>query len=103
MPLPDSLVFVKPGKVRQAAQGGGATLRPLLLVLLFAAQQRDDHPLRAAAQRHPDLLARLDALAALRDDNAHASSERGRGERPSAAELRAAIDTTYQAIALLGS
>ena len=52
---------------------------PVCAVALLAAGRDPEHPLRQAATRHPDLLARLDALAQARDRAAHDS------DRPSAA------------------
>ena len=70
-PLPESLSSVRRGKVQNAEQYGGGSLRPLTLLALLCADRHDDHPLHRAATRQPDLLHRLDALASARDRAAH--------------------------------
>lgn len=74
-PLPQRLSSVRRGKVQHAEQSGRGSLRPLLILVLLAAQWDDEHPLRAAATRRPSLLVDLDALAAARDDAAHEGAE----------------------------
>jgi hypothetical protein len=79
-PLPPTLTAVRRGKVQHAEDSVRGSLRPLLVLALLAAGRDPEHPLRRAAPRHPDLLARLDALAQARDRAAHDSND-----RPSAA------------------
>lgn len=72
-PLPPTLSRSVRGKLVPAATRGEASLRPLALSALLAADARRDHPLRALLSRAPDALARLDALATARDRVSHAS------------------------------
>ncbi len=74
-PLPETLTSVRRGKVQYAEQSRRGSLRPLLILAILAARWNEDHPLRGAASSHPDLLHRLDDLAAARDRAAHAGSE----------------------------
>jgi hypothetical protein len=71
-PLPDSLTRVRQGKVRSAAEFGGGSLRPRLIVAILAAYHKLLHPLRAAGQVRPELLRELDRLASFRDESGHA-------------------------------
>jgi len=74
VPLPATLIDVKQGKVRNAAEYGSQSLRPHILAALLATRKFRDHPLHNLAQTHPDILSRLDWLATLRDASSHASS-----------------------------
>lgn len=70
-PLPTSLASVRRGKIQNAEQGGGGSLRPLVLLGLLCADLNEQHPFRQAARTHPDLLHLLDDLATARDRAAH--------------------------------
>jgi len=70
-PLPLTLSSVRRGKVQYAEQGGGGSMRPLLVLALLCAEEDGEHPLRHAGRLWPDLLHRLDALATARDCAAH--------------------------------
>jgi hypothetical protein len=103
-PLPPSLARVRHGKVQNAAQYGGGSLRPLLVLALLSTAGLDQHPLRRAAAEAPDLLHRLDAVATVRDSSAH----EGSGERTSQREqeqrrqrIREAVETVFTSVALL--
>ena len=54
--LPRSLTDVKAGKVKNAAETGEGSLRPLLLATLFTASKQPSHPLRNVATDNPNLL-----------------------------------------------
>lgn len=73
-PLPVTLSSVRRGKVQNAEQQGGGSLRPLVVLGLLCADRDDEHPLRCAAGAMPDLLHRLDDLATARDRAAHDGS-----------------------------
>jgi hypothetical protein len=50
------------------------SLRPNILAALLATRKFGEHPLHNLAQKHPDILSRLDRLATLRDSSSHAST-----------------------------
>jgi hypothetical protein len=96
-PLPRALGRVQASKVQWAAQHGGQSLRPHLLSALLTAHADTTHPLHIAAREQPDLLARLNALAELRDTiAAHASSRTLQLE-----QLSPAVDTVYTTVEAL--
>jgi hypothetical protein len=70
-PIPRSISRVKPGGVRRAAENGGGTLGQRVVVALLTARADNDHPLRKAAAKAPDLLERLGDVIKLRNQSAH--------------------------------
>ena len=73
-PLPVTLSSVRRGKVQYAEQGGGGSLRSLVVLGLLCADRDEGHPFRRTGSRAPDLLHRLDQLATARDRAAHDSA-----------------------------
>ena len=94
-PLPATLSSVRRGKVQYAEQGGGGSLRPLVVLGLLSADLDDDHPFRRAARTAPDLLHRLDELATARDRAAHD----GAATWPQ--QVQRHVDTAYAAVEAL--
>ena len=89
------------GKVRWAAERGGGSLRPRLIVAILAAYHKLLHPLRAAATSRPQLLLELDHLASMRDESGHAVEE---GAGPASLDLVIQqTDLAYITIALLAN
>ena len=71
--LPDALRHVKHGHVRAVSDyGDNWRLRPLVAATLLGARTETNHPLRSAARKAPDLLGRIDRLAELGSEAAHA-------------------------------
>lgn len=99
-PLPDSLTRVKHGKVRFAAESGGGSLRPRLIVTMLAAYHKLLHPLRVAGRVRPALLEELDQLASLRDESSHAA--KGVTEVPLSVVLQQ-TEIAYATISLLAA
>jgi hypothetical protein len=62
-PPPAAVVKVTPGQVRSAADYAGGSLRARMAAAILCAARHLDHPLRRAADTHPDILDRVDALA----------------------------------------
>jgi hypothetical protein len=94
-PLPATLTSVRRGKVQCAEQGGGGSLRPLVVLGLLCADRDEDHPFRRAGRCTPDLLHRLDELAKARDRAAHD----GAATWPQLVERH--VDTAYAAVEAL--
>lgn len=94
-PLPETLSSVRRGKVQHAEQGGGGSLRPLVLLGLLCADRDEDHPFRRAGRSAPDLLHRLDELATARDRAAHD----GAATWPQ--KVQRHVDTAYAAVEAL--
>lgn len=94
-PLPLTLSSVRRGKVQNAEQGGGGSLRPLVVLAMLCADRDEHHPLRRVGRTQPDLLHRLDALATARDRAAHDGS-------PTWPEkVKAHVESAYLAIEAL--
>ncbi len=94
-PLPVTLSSVRRGKVQYAEQGGGGSLRPLVVLGLLCADRDEDHPFRRAGRTAPDLLHRLDELATARDRAAHD----GAATWPQ--KVQRHVDTAYAAVEAL--
>ncbi len=94
-PLPVTLSSVRRGKVQNAEQGGGGSLRPWLVLGLLCADRDEEHPLRRAGRTTPELLHRLDELATARDRAAHD----GAASWPQ--KVQRHVDTAYTAIEAL--
>lgn len=94
-PLPETLSSVRRGKVQHAEQGGGGSLRPLVVLSLLCADRDEDHPFRRAGRTAPDLLHRLDELSKARDRAAHD----GAATWPQ--QVQRHIDTAYAAVEAL--
>jgi hypothetical protein len=94
-PLPATLSSVRRGKVQNAEQGGGGSLRPLVVLGLLAADRDMEHPFRRAGRTAPDLLHRLDTLATARDRAAHD----GAATWPQ--KVQRHVDTAYAAVEAL--
>ncbi|HEX5749775.1 MAG TPA: hypothetical protein VFZ09_26325 [Archangium sp.] len=100
-PLPPSLARVRAGKVEHADRSGSGSLRPLLVLALLGTPGVAKHPLARAANQVPDLLHRLDALAAIRDKAAHEGTERQRPtltSREWPEQIRECVETVYLAV-----
>ena len=74
-PLSKSLVDVKQGKIKSAADYGEGSLRSHLLAALLTTRHDSKHPLQLVAQNAPEMLTRLDNLAQLRDKSSHFSNQ----------------------------
>lgn len=94
-PLPVTLSSVRRGKVQSAEQGGGGSLRPLVVLGLLCADRDEEHPFRRAGRTAPDLLHRLDELATARDRAAHD----GAATWPQ--KVQRHVDTAYAAVEAL--
>jgi hypothetical protein len=94
-PLPLTLSSVKRGKIQYAEQGGGGSLRPLVVLGLLCADRDKEHPFRRAGRTTPDLLHRLDELATARDRAAHD----GAATWPQMVQRH--VDTAYAAVEAL--
>jgi hypothetical protein len=70
-PLPDGLLQQSADQVARAAQGFLPSFRAALVAALLASTDHAGHPLRAAATERPDLYARFDGAAGLRNEGAH--------------------------------
>jgi len=93
--LPNTLTDVKPGKVKNVAETGHGSLRPLLLATLFTAAKQPSHPLRNVATQNPNLLIELDTLAKLRDQSSHSNQHSLTLE-----QVSTAVQTIYQFVSL---
>ncbi|MEC4815056.1 MAG: hypothetical protein SAK29_17515 [Scytonema sp. PMC 1069.18] len=93
-PLPKSLVDVKQGKVKSAADYGEGSLRSHLLAALLTTRHDNKHPLQLVAQNAPEMLARLDNLAELRDKSSHFSNQ-----QLTIQDVSLQISTVYEFIA----
>jgi hypothetical protein len=96
VPLPATLTDVKQGKVRNAAEYGSQSIRPLILAALLATRIFADHPLHNLAQIYPGILSRLDQLATLRDASSHASSRASPNLTPDQCDR--CIETIYHLV-----
>jgi hypothetical protein len=93
-PLPTSLVDVKQGKVKAAADSGRGSLRSYILAALLTARHGSHHPLQLVAQKAPDILIRLDKLAEMRDRSSHSSNQ-----QLEVSEVLQQISTVYEVVA----
>ncbi len=93
-PLPSALLNSL-GQVKQVAESGRGSFRPLLLAALLTAKNELEHPLRRVAKTAPDMLHRLDELASKRNESGHYS-----GQQQSFSEVSRQVDTVYQFVAL---
>ncbi|MHC5853865.1 hypothetical protein [Nostoc sp.] len=73
-PLPNTLVYVKPGKVRASCELGIGSLRSYLIAAMLTVRYHNEHPLHLLAQKSPDILIQLDKLAEMRDRSSHSHS-----------------------------
>ena len=72
--LPEALRRVKHNHIRAVSDYRDSwRLRPLVAATILRAYTEPDHPLRSAARNTPDLLARIERVAALGGEAAHAS------------------------------
>ncbi|RDV36435.1 hypothetical protein DV096_18440 [Bradymonadaceae bacterium TMQ3] len=92
VPLPRRLSSVRRGKVQSAETYNTGGLRSLLILGLLAAHHDDEHVFRQAGRREPDLLHRLDDLAAARDHAAHDNKDTSPDKVPHH------VDTVYAAV-----
>ena len=73
-PIPRSLLSVKPGQIRSAADyGENWRLRPLIVATVLLADRTLSHPLRRVAQEAPGILAVIDEIAILGGKAGHAN------------------------------
>ncbi|MBD2359757.1 hypothetical protein H6G36_00845 [Anabaena minutissima FACHB-250] len=93
-PLPNTLVDVKPGKIRASCDSGVGSLRSHLIAAMLTARYDNKHPLYLLAQKSPDILIRLDKLAEIRDQSSHASNQQLETE-----EVLLQISTVYDFVA----
>jgi hypothetical protein len=93
-PLPNSLVTVKQGKIKSAADTGEASLRSHLLAALLTARHDSKHPLQLVARKVPDMLIRLNDLAELRDKSSHSSDQ-----QLTLSQVSHQISTVYEFVA----
>lgn len=76
VPLPESLISVKPEKVRSISLQSFGSLRPYLIANILAASTNPKHPLRFLAVQDPMLLTKMSLLANLRDVSGHYQTEK---------------------------
>lgn len=93
--LPRSLTDVQAGKIKNAAEKGEGSLRPLLLATLFTASKQSSHPLQNVATHNPNLLIELDTLAKLRDQSSHYNQTSLTRD-----QVSTAVQTIYQFVSL---
>ena len=93
-PLSKSLVDVKQGKIKSAADYGEGSLRSHLLAALLTTRHDSKHPLQLVAQNAPEMLTRLDNLAQLRDKSSHFSNQ-----QLTLSEVSPQISTVYEFVA----
>jgi hypothetical protein len=89
--LPNTLLDVKQGKIRSAADSGIGSLRSHLLAALLTARYQNQHPLNLLAKKSPDMLILLDKLAEMRDKSSHSSNQKLEME-----EVSQQIDIVYE-------
>ena len=95
--IPQSFLNVKPEHIRSVAEyHNGWRLRPAIIATLLLAARSADHPFRNAAQKVPNLLAELDAVASLSGEAAHAGDS-----EQSLDNLRSATEKVYTAVTAL--
>ena len=94
-PLPKTLSGVRRGKVQNAEQYDGGSLRPLIILALLCADRHKAHPLSWVSGEHADLLHRLDSLASDRDEAAHD------GEVSWTEKVNRHVDTVYATVKTL--
>jgi hypothetical protein len=90
-PLPYTLLDVKQGKIRSAADAGIGSLRSHLLAALLTVRSQNQHPLNLLAKKSPDMLILLDKLAEMRDKSSHSSNQKLEME-----EVAQQIDIVYE-------
>jgi hypothetical protein len=100
VPLPRALTTVKPGILRSACGGNGWRLRPSILAAVLTASRDQTHPLWKAAAMDPDLLVRLDAIADIAGDAAHANSAPS-SQGAFADEVSRIVSAVHHAVALM--
>jgi hypothetical protein len=94
-PLPKTLSSVRRGKIQNAEQCGGGSLRPLVVLGLLSADRDEEHPFRRTGRTAPDLLHRLDELATARDRAAHDGADTW------PQKIQRHVDTAYAAVEAL--
>jgi hypothetical protein len=95
-PLPNALLNQGVDQVARAAQGRLPSFRAVLAAALLASTDHPGHPLRGAARERPDLCARLDDAAGLRNDGAHQ-----RDHEPAPDEATAVGELAYWVVSRL--
>lgn len=91
--VPETLLRVSQGQVRSAAGSGGHwRLGPLVAATLLRAVEDMEHPLRLGAVRAPDLLVRIDRVAA----QAGAAAHDGDGRCFDRNAIKDCVDTTIE-------
>ncbi len=94
IPLPNSLLYVKQGKIKSASDYGEGSLRSHILAALLTARNDSNHPLYSVAQKAPNMLIRLNTLAELRDKSGHSTSQ-----KLELSEVSQQISTVYDFVA----
>ena len=94
IPLPNSLLYVKQGKIKSASDYGEGSLRSHILAALLTARNHSNHPLYLVAQKAPNMLIRLNTLAELRDKSGHSTSQ-----KLELSEVSQQISTVYDFVA----
>lgn len=96
IPLPNSLLYVKWGKIKSASDYGEGSLRSHLLTALLTARNDSNHPLYLVAQKAPDMLIKLNTLAELRDKSGHSTNQ-----QLEILEVSQQVSTVYDFVAII--
>ena len=96
--LPNTLSRVEKNQVRAVSDYEGSwRLRPLVVATLLRARYTQEHPLRSATERMPDVLERIEHVASLGGQAAHDSG----GGRFDADSVNAVVQETLEVVGLL--
>ena len=96
--LPSHLCGVPKHQVQAVSKyGDNWRLRPLVVATLLRARDDQEHPLRSAAQKAPDILERIERVASLGGEAAHG----GKDKRLDVDTVNAAVQKTLEIVGLL--
>ena len=96
--LPNALRSVRHNLIRAVGERDDTwRLRPLVAATLLRARTEANHPLRFAARKAPDLLARLERVAALGGEAAHA----GESEQIDSGAVDTSVQETLEIVGLV--
>jgi len=95
--IPEALINIRPGHIRSVAEFGEQwRLRPLVMACILSAQAMPEHPLHAAARRHPRLLNDIDEVASQGGKAGHAD-----GGKSPLSDMITTAKLTYKIISTL--
>ena len=97
--LPSSMVYVRFGKIKYAADHGNQSINSLVIAALLTAHRCPEHPLHKAAKVFPNMLLKINEISELRNQcGAHAGKQ---GKMIFYQQIADLVDAVYETVKLL--